>query len=714
MSHRLVDQFVHPLDPDRHGSKATRLAQVAHLGARVPPGLVIPAPVHTAALQKAAGAPPRVSRELAGALQEGLAALGPAPWVVRTSASTEDLPGASAAGLFRSELGLRDAAGVVAAVQRCWRAAHAERVSVYLGASGRGDAPLPAVAILVQRQVQARWAGVLFTRDPRQGPDAEQLRCELVRGNTTAVTAGLLDPVTHLLDRSGHSRPPLPADAGVSAPDLVALAGLAEQAAAGPADVELALTDTGIVVLQVRPITAYGHHRNPAQELRDGGLDWRWDAEHNPAPLSPLHASLVQRLDRLPTLPFRMRCVGGFLYTTPRPGSGASSPESPEQIQGAWPNRRKTLEKRLATLEHLAAADAPLTALLTAFEEFYERYAALAGAPFASSHRHLAARLDNALARGHMTREQLPEALGGVATPLTTALTTLAAQAAAHPGLVDRLTEGRDVSTDTQGTALESGLAAVIRRLGALPPVWDVAVPTLGESPAALRRTVAALAKSGARPAAPPDSPDSIAPDLLNLAADEEDDLLFARGLATLRHAFLRAGSLLAGSGRLDRPEQVFRLALRPLLEALDAEPGSGHTADLRPLLAPITDLSSEGSTGRAFPDRGPLRGHGSGGGTVKARALVISRLDGQAEDLAGKARGRIIVCPSLLPSTVVLLAGASGIITDHGGLLSHGAILARELGLPAVLGTLHATAHLATDDLLWMDADQGLVIRLL
>lgn len=717
MSHRLLVPLVHPLDPERHGSKAARLARLADLGGPVPPGLVIPAPVHAAALREAAvGETPRVPRDLAKALTGALAELGPPPWVVRTSASTEDLPGASAAGLFRSELGLEDAAGVVAAVERCWQAAHAERVGVYLGAIGRGGPPLPTVAILIQRQVRAPWAGVLFTRDPRQGPSSEHLRCELARGSTTAVTAGLADPVAYTLDRSGSSSPPLPPDTGATALDLVELAGLAEQVAAGPADVELALTDAGVVVLQVRPITAFRSAALRPDELGDDGLPWRWDAEHNPAPLSPLHGSLVARLDRIPSLPFRMRCVGGYLYSAPRPGAPAAPEESPEQVRQAWPQRRRQIEEHLEGLEELDAGETPLTALLPAFDAFYERYAALAGATLAGSHRRLAARIDDRLSGGTLAPEQIPEALGGVATPLTTALSELARQAAAH-GLVDGLAEGREVSAEPGGAAFESGLAGVIRRLGALPPVWDVAVPTLAESPAALRRTVAALARAGTPPGARPGPrldaarSEPVDPHLHNLAADEEDDLLFARGLAVLRRAFLRAGAHLGQAQRLDRPEDVFRLTLAPLLKALGSGPDSG--ADLRALLTPEPVEAPEGPMADGPWAHGPLRGFGSGAGTVTARALVVRRLAGRLEDLAGAARGRIVVCPSLLPSAVVLLAGASGIVTDHGGLLSHGAILARELGLPAVLATHSATAQIATDDLLWLDAAQGLVIRL-
>jgi pyruvate,water dikinase len=141
------------------------------------------------------------------------------------------------------------------------------------------------------------------------------------------------------------------------------------------------------------------------------------------------------------------------------------------------------------------------------------------------------------------------------------------------------------------------------------------------------------------------------------------------------------------------------------LLEWLAAP--AGQATDLRPLLAaPVAEPDARHAAG-------PIVGFGSGGGVVQAPALVVRQLTRGFAHLADAARGRIVVCSALLPSAVVLLADAAGIVTDHGGLLSHGAILARELGLPAVLGTRVATARIATDELLWLDATQGLVIRI-
>ena len=66
-----------------------------------------------------------------------------------------------------------------------------------------------------------------------------------------------------------------------------------------------------------------------------------------------------------------------------------------------------------------------------------------------------------------------------------------------------------------------------------------------------------------------------------------------------------------------------------------------------------------------------------------------------------------MLVAPAILPSLTPLIAQARALVTDHGGALSHGATLAREYGVPAVLGVGCATA-LADGVELWVDGAPG------
>ena len=83
----------------------------------------------------------------------------------------------------------------------------------------------------------------------------------------------------------------------------------------------------------------------------------------------------------------------------------------------------------------------------------------------------------------------------------------------------------------------------------------------------------------------------------------------------------------------------------------------------------------------------------------------------------AGRLRavqpGDIIVCPSSNPSWVPLFAIAGGLITNTGGVLSHAAVVAREFGLPAVVGTGDATTRIADGRLVEIDGSSG-IVRLL
>lgn len=73
---------------------------------------------------------------------------------------------------------------------------------------------------------------------------------------------------------------------------------------------------------------------------------------------------------------------------------------------------------------------------------------------------------------------------------------------------------------------------------------------------------------------------------------------------------------------------------------------------------------------------------------------------------------GKIIVVPSTSPSYVPLMRKAKALVTDHGGIMSHAAIVAREFNLPCIVGTTHATKVLRTGDRVVLDLVKGEVDR--
>ncbi len=103
------------------------------------------------------------------------------------------------------------------------------------------------------------------------------------------------------------------------------------------------------------------------------------------------------------------------------------------------------------------------------------------------------------------------------------------------------------------------------------------------------------------------------------------------------------------------------------------------------------------------------LRGIGASPGIVEGVARVVLR----AEDLREVQEGEILVCPVTEPSWTPVLSRVRGTVTDVGGLMSHAAIVARECGIPAVLGTGSATKRIRTGQRVRLDGDAGIVVIL-
>ncbi len=102
----------------------------------------------------------------------------------------------------------------------------------------------------------------------------------------------------------------------------------------------------------------------------------------------------------------------------------------------------------------------------------------------------------------------------------------------------------------------------------------------------------------------------------------------------------------------------------------------------------------------------GQLRGVAASSGVVEGRARVVlsSSQIGEVQD------GEILVCPSTAPAWAPVFGKIKATVSDVGGVMCHAAILCREYGIPAVLGTGIATRQLKTGDLLRVDGEAGTV----
>lgn len=285
--------IVHPGETDdlhRLGGKAAALSALRQTVDAIPAWFVVTpeafqaslTPVRRAAFNAAcsAGSPEGVaraldgimpSREVQAELEQSLAELcrGGELVAVRSSAVDEDGAHRSSAGQLDTFLDVPPDQ-LLARVVDVWRSGFGERVWSYRRSAGLSDPPA-APAVLVQRMVRARAAGVAFSADPGTGQRGIVV-VNAVRGLGAALVSGECEGDMYRVDRGGRiltrtitSR----ADGGSEALSddevgaVVALALACERGAGRPQDVEWAIDGDRVYLLQSRPITTLAQMADP-------------------------------------------------------------------------------------------------------------------------------------------------------------------------------------------------------------------------------------------------------------------------------------------------------------------------------------------------------------------------------------------------------------------------------------------------------------------
>jgi pyruvate,water dikinase len=155
------------------------------------------------------------------------------------------------------------------------------------------------------------------------------------------------------------------------------------------------------------------------------------------------------------------------------------------------------------------------------------------------------------------------------------------------------------------------------------------------------------------------------------------------------------------------RPDLVLvareRRELREARKRLHPPPAvpPGHRMKIGPL-----DLSAWETQRRNTAAGAELHGFAVSPGWVTAPVSLIR----SPADFAAMEPGTVLVCPTITPAWTPLFAQARGLVTDVGGILAHGSIVAREYGIPAVMGTGDATQRIAHGQVITVDGDQGVV----
>lgn len=192
------------------------------------------------------------------------------------------------------------------------------------------------------------------------------------------------------------------------------------------------------------------------------------------------------------------------------------------------------------------------------------------------------------------------------------------------------------------------------------------------------------------------------------------------------RHLLLLLGDKLTARGLLDRADDVFFL-LPEEIKACAGDSAGGHKNNWKQIVA-ARRVEQKQHAKETAPDTVILRGHTALSpvheatpvtGTLTGIPISAGYAEGPVrlllspEDTKKVRKGDILVAPVIDPGMAPLLGLAAGLVVEMGGTLSHGAIVAREYGLPALANVRGVTRLLKDGELIAVDATTGKVSRL-
>ncbi len=747
--------------------------------------------------------------DLAAAITRALARLGlQAACAVRSSATAEDLPTASFAGQQDTYLNVVGPEAVLRHVSRCWASLFTERAVTYRLRNGV-DHRKVHMAVVVQRMVFPRAAGVLFTADPVTGNRkvasveagfglgealvSGRVNADVYRvrdGEVVARTVGakrlaiLASPAGGTQERAIEpERQEQPALTDAQVVRLAELGRRIEAHFGRPQDIEWCLADDGFHIVQSRPITtlfpipertdgeshvylSVGHQQMMTDPMKPLGLSvWLLTA------LTPMYEAggrlFVDITRHLGSPAGRAGLMGmagksdpltgdalqtvidrGFIPSLPDaapggpPAGGAPAPieTDPAIVTGLI----ERSEASIAALKRdIAARSGPalLEFLLEAVQE-HRRFLsdprstqvimAVAEATWWLNER-LQAWLGEKNAVGTLT-QSVP---GNVTSEMGLALLDVADVIRPHPEVVAFLQHVEDDGFLDELPGLAGGreardaIQAWLDRYGVrCAGEIDITRPRWSERPT----TLVPLILGNVRNFEPGEGARRFEqgrqeawkkeqevlerlralPDGEQKAAETRRMIDRVRTFAGYREypkygivsryfvykqALMEEAGRLVQAGVLREKEDVFWLTLQELHEVVRT-----HRADYEVIrrredafrsyhaLTPPRVLTSEGEMifgayRRDDLPAGALVGLAVSAGTVEGRARVV--LDMAEADLEP---GDILVTAFTDPSWTPLFVAIRGLVTEVGGLMTHGAVIAREYGLPAVVGVEHAT----------------------
>ncbi|MRS11978.1 MAG: hypothetical protein EG823_02770 [Actinobacteria bacterium] len=808
------------------GPKAATLARMSKAGLPVPEFVVVPADAYRAHARRAGirvGPTSRLSAERADILRGRIATTPLAPQLVplvtaavaelglplavRSSGTAEDLPGLSFAGQYETYV-CRSEGNVVTRIPDCWASVWGRRAFSYRERNGVPH-HAAAMAVIVQRYIEAEQGGVAFTADPVTG--GKRVIVESSADGAEALVSGTVAPMRREFDPEAVS-----GEEGLEA-DVARLALSAEQVLGAPADIEWAWDGRRLWLLQARPITTGVFAAKP--RYRATGWSNVNTGEVLPDVVTPMTWSLVGRLavglidalfgklgiridnDRLVSLIggrayFNASLLSSAFLQMPFKGDseitsifgGGDAPEGFTDLPLAPEDTAHLSKVRLVfglplvgiwMLQHTAGASDRWCARMGAGTG-----RALAELAAAATEEEIAA----VTSRIAVMLEGLVDALAymGVGMARYSAFVDAAGKHFGEdgPALVNTLLAGQGgVASAESGLALarmartaraNTSLAEALRssarwdevreRLQALGPqsdalleAWDAfmaehghhargelefSAPRWAELPdevlamltAVLGTTDAkdlltAYAKRGEQARAAEQMVlERLGPSkggrFLKLAEHarrggrtrENLKNEGVRALVAMRKALLKLGDAMTHRGVLTVSDDIFFLTWEELpavrdgsLEAapLVAKRRAEYESNCRVTPPSVVIGDWDGRGAQDLPsDAMQLTGLAVASGLARGPARVIRTLRSDERVLPGE----VLVAPFTDPGWTPYFVPAAAIVVDLGGMLSHGSIIAREYGIPAVVNVTVGTSAIKTGDIVEVDGNRGVV----
>ncbi len=658
------------------------------------------------------------------------------------------------------------------------------------------------MAVVVQRMVDAEFAGVMFTANPVTG-ERDQIVIDANPGLGEAVVSGLVTPDHYVVDARGEVRERTPGKREVVIRSSADGSGGTHSSEARPGPATLPDTVLTELALLGRSVTAHFGRPQDIEWAYAGGRIWLVQARPMTAvPPPPLKLSRLQRkaglqlMDYMSVRPYPLDMSGWV-----RPGMGRMVERMLSEIAGVRVDIDDVIPEREGIVEQFVppaprpsrATPAALARLPgrirrfrparwtddTRFRRFEEDMRALAAldppglgwAELLQSCRHTLAVVDVIT---DLRVDYLPRTgwdllrLRAWLTPLGAshqfglltagartktgdanhALEELATQVRADPevraafGELDPPTLLTRLGRDAGFTGFRQALRQFLDRYGNRETVSPLVIsaPTWVDDPTPVLGMIKILVEE--RPQATAVSPSTGAERRLlehrllrsprrraavlraieaarqGMAFREDTHFHATRAIPILRHMLLEAGRRLAEAGVLPEAQDVFHLRLEEL-EALPgpdrlsaAEAGRIRTtardrADRRaelagvPMLATASLVDPAGSATDAL-----LTGVPASGGRATGPVRVIR----EPAEFGALRGGDVLVCPYTNPTWTSLFQRAAAVVVDSGGIGSHAAIVAREYGMPAVMGTANGTTVLVDGQRVTVDGDTGRV----